>query len=417
MRKFISILFTLMLISIFIFQFTSCSNLKPSNLKANYHLKKANKYYSEEKYRKAIEEYEEALKFNPDLKVAYLYLGTSNAMMYKPGRDNEKNKMYAEKAKEYLLKAKEIDPENDKIDLALGDLFDKMGDFENAEKHYLAILEKNPDNPKTYYILANFYSKYGKDRLAISMYQKRIDLEPENPEGYLYLANFYQDRRMWDEAIANHYKRIFVMTDKTILDIQNEIEKLKADIEKVNKIKKVMEPVLKNKAITDIDGVPREEWITKKKEELKNLGSVKEIEAKIEEKKKELDVKIAENEKKMLDLDKETKKKLAVAYYTLGVVFWNKSYQTRPEFMGPKERDLVINKGLHVLEMSSKLDSTYPEPWAYISLLYREKLKVDKKNRDKYIAKAKKLIEKFNELRKRKLQSEQFVKELEKMDK
>ena len=417
MKKFASILFTLMLISIFIFNFTSCSKLKPSNLKANYHLKKANKYYSEEKYRKAIAEYEEALKFNPDLKVAYLYLGTSYAMMFKPGRDTEKNKMYAEKAKEYLLKAKEIDPENDKIDLALGDLFDKMGDFEGAEKHYLSILEKNPDNPKTYYILANFYSKYGKDKLAVSMYQKRIDLEPDNPEGYLYLANFYQDRRMWDEAIANHYKRIFVMTDKTILDIQNEIEQLKANIEKVNKIKKVMKPVLKNKAITDIDGIPREEWITQKNEELKNLGSIKEIEAKIEEKQKELESRITENEQKMLELDKDTKKKLAVAYYTLGVVFWNKSYQTRPEFMGPKERDIVINRGLHVLEMSSKLDSTYPEPWAYISLLYREKLKVDKNNRDKYLAKAKQLIEKFNTLRKRKLQSEEFVKELEKMDK
>ncbi len=314
--------------------FVGCEKLKVSNLKANYHLKNANKFYTDEKYRKAIEEYEIALQNNPNLLTARFYLGTSYAMVYKPGDETARNKDAAEKAKENLLAAynsTDANPGISKQDiiLALGDIFDKMRNFEEAEKYYKMVLDSDPKNAKAYYVLANFYSKYDKTDLSIDMFNRRIALDPGEPEGYYYLATFYQDKRNWDKAVENHLLRI------------QQMEKL-------------------------------------------NLPAEEKTEA------------------------------LAVANYTLGVVLWNKSYQTPLDVMSPADRMATVKQGLEALTKATELSPTYPEPWAYIGLLYREQAKVDTANEKQLLAKNDEMIKKFVELRKRKMASDEYMKSLEK---
>ena len=197
MKKNLILLCVLFIFVVFMLNFSGCGKIKASRLKANYYLKKANKYYAEEMYKWAAEEYEAALELNPDLKFVYAYLGTSYSSLYRPLKDNEKNKMYSEKAIEYLLKAKELEPENDKIIVALGDIYEKMGNIEQAEKYFREIVAKNPGDPNTYYLLANFYAKNGKPDSADRMYQKRIRLNPEDPDGYHYYVGFLQDQHRW----------------------------------------------------------------------------------------------------------------------------------------------------------------------------------------------------------------------------
>ena len=182
--------------------------LKITNLKANKHFKSGNKFYTEEKYKKAIAEYEAALQLNPNLKAAFYYLGSSYIMVYKPGDDSEKNKEFGIKATENLQKALELDPENKNIIQALGDINDKMRNFELAEKYYLQVQKFTPNDPASYYNLAGFYNNNAKYDKAIEMYEQRIALDPANPEGYLYLAGFFQNKRKWDDAIKNHEMRI-----------------------------------------------------------------------------------------------------------------------------------------------------------------------------------------------------------------
>jgi tetratricopeptide (TPR) repeat protein len=329
MKKFCSVLLILFVSTLIIAGFTACDKLKITNLKANKHFKTGNKFYSEEKYKKAIAEYEAALQLNPNLNAAFYYLGSSYIMVYKPGDDSDKNKEYGAKATEYLQKALELDAENKNIIQALGDINDKMRNFELAEKYYLQVQKFTPNDPASYYNLAGFYNNNAKYDKAIEMYEQRIALDPANPEGYLYLADFFQNKRKWDDAIKNHELRI---------------EKIGA---------------------------------------------------------------LQMDEKERTDL-------LAEAYYRLGVVCWNKSYQTPPDVMGSVERLQVVEQGFKALNKATELSPNFPDPWAYMGLLYRQKAIAEPLNAAKYTKESETMVSKFQELRKRKLATEQFIKDLAK---
>ena len=112
--------------------------------------------------------------------------------------------------------------------------------------------------------------------------------------------------------------------------------------------------------------------------------------------------------------EKEKNDLLADAYYRLGVVCWNKSYQTPPDVMGSVERLQVVDKGFEALKKSSELSPNFPDPWAYMKLLYLQKSIAEPLNKDKYDKEGEKMVQKFQELRKRKLATEQFMKDLTK---
>ena len=329
MKKLWSALLILSLTAVIVIGFTACDKLKITNLKANKHFKTGNKFYTEEKYKKAIAEYEAALQLNPNLKSAFYYLGSSYINVYKPGDDSEKNKEYGVKATEYLQKALAQSPQNKDIIQALGDINDKMRNFELAEKYYLEVQKFTPNDPASYYTLAGFYNNNRKYDKAVEMYEKRISLDPANPEGYLYLAGFFQDNRRWDDAIKNHEVRI----------------------QKINE--------------SNMD-------------------------------------------------EKEKNDLLADAYYRLGVVCWNKSYQTPPDVMSPGERLEVVAQGFEALKKSTDLSPNFPDPWAYMGLLYRQKVIAEPLKKAEYEKQADAMVQKFQELRKRKLASEQFIKDLSK---
>jgi tetratricopeptide (TPR) repeat protein len=179
-----------------LFAFSSCGKLKVSKLKSNYHFSKANQFYRDNKVRNAIAEYEAALKENPNLTEAYRFLGESYKNLYKPGGDSALNKEFAEKALQALKKAYEIEPANKDIIYSLGDMYDKMRNFEEAEKLYLRIIELEPTNMNNYYVVAEFYKRYVAEReelkaKAEDMYLRRIETDPENPQGYAYVASYY----------------------------------------------------------------------------------------------------------------------------------------------------------------------------------------------------------------------------------
>jgi tetratricopeptide (TPR) repeat protein len=204
----------------------SCEKLKISNLKANHHFTNANSKFTDGKFRLAIEEYEKALSFNPDLIQAYRFLGESYKSLYRPAVEDEKNLEIERNALEALTKAYEIDPTNKGIIHSLGDMYDKMRNFEEAEKLYLKILEMEPTNMGNYYVVAEFYKRYaggvveGEDedngektpfQKAEEMYLRRIETDPSNSQGYAYIAQFYENispEPEFDKGEFYHRKRI-----------------------------------------------------------------------------------------------------------------------------------------------------------------------------------------------------------------
>ncbi len=131
----------------------------------------------------------------------------------------------ADKALEALNKAYEINPMNKDIIYSIGDMYDKLRNFEKAEEMYLKIIDMEPTNMSNYYVVAEFYKRYaggqegeegateGKTpfQKAEEMYLRRIETDPENPQGYAYIAQFYegiQPRPEFEKANNFHEIRI-----------------------------------------------------------------------------------------------------------------------------------------------------------------------------------------------------------------
>ncbi len=204
---------------------SSCQKLNVNQLRANHHFTKANNHFTENQYRLAIEEYERALEYNPDLIQAYRFLGESYKSQYRAGDDSPDNLERAEKAIENLNLALEKEPTNIQIVHSLGDMYDRMQRFEDAEGMFLRVLELDPTNMENYYVVAGFYNRYaGEDenirKKAEEMYLRRIELDPQNHQGYAYAAQFYDNIRPvpdFDSAYAMHNMILEMKPDDALI--------------------------------------------------------------------------------------------------------------------------------------------------------------------------------------------------------
>jgi tetratricopeptide (TPR) repeat protein len=237
-RRFANTIPLIILVLAIIFTTSGCGKFI-GGLRANYYFAQANKSFTEGKYRDAIGGYEMALVHNPNLVEAYQYLGESYKSLYRgPAVDTPENKEKADKALIALNRAYEIDPFKKDVIFSLGDMYDRLRNFEEAEKLYLRILELEPTNMENYYVVAGFYKKYvpvrassapGQEAVAETegeggktafqkaeeMYLRRIELDPESPEGYAYAAQFYEDLRPpdFDKAYTFHLYRTKLTPD------------------------------------------------------------------------------------------------------------------------------------------------------------------------------------------------------------
>ena len=216
-QKRANVVLAILLAFVVIFALTGCEKLKVSNLRANYYFSQANRYFTDQMYRRAIADYEKALASNPGLTQAYRFLGESYKNLYKPGDASADNKEKAEKALAAMNKAYEIEPNNKEVIYSLGDMYDKMRKFDEAEKMYLRILELEPGNMGNYYVVAEFYKRYVNDKPEVkakaeSMYLKRIEADPENPQGYAYMANYFESQ----DPTPENYDRANEYWDKSI---------------------------------------------------------------------------------------------------------------------------------------------------------------------------------------------------------
>ena len=336
---------------VFLFSTTSCQKLSVNNLKGNYYFSRANHQFTEGLYRLAIEEYERALTYNPELTDAYRFLGESYKQLFKPGVEDEVNAERAQKALEALQKAYEINPNSREVIYSLGDMYDKLRDFKEAEKLYLKIIEMDPTNMGNYYVAAEFYKRYAGDQtpdkkpgdddqagegepeeeklLAVGgktpfakaeeMYLRRIETDPENDQGYSYIAQFYENMQPvpeFDRAFEYHIKR------------------------------------------TQMNPESAEAWLS------------------------------------------------------VGVNRWSKTYRLQNE-LSRNERLAIARSAEEYLTKAKDLDPSYPEPYSWLSVLYRSVLaKIDPDRARRYEELADRYLERFQEARKREAEKKAMEEEL-----
>jgi len=230
-------------------------------LKAKKAFKEANVFYQQQDYRRAAARYEEAVKSDPNLTVAYFYLGNSYDNLYKPARageaendallqkaienykiaaDRETDPKMKKLSLEYLVSAYgaeklnqpemaeplinrmiEIDPSDPANYFALAKLYEDGGRYDEAEAILNKARDAKPDDPAVYMQLAGFYNRQGEFDKTIESLQARAEKEPTNPEAHYTIATFYWDKayrdfRLNDQQKADYAKSGLVAIDKAI---------------------------------------------------------------------------------------------------------------------------------------------------------------------------------------------------------
>ena len=178
-----------------------------AKLQSKSAFKDGNKDYKEENYKKAILNYEKAVRLDPALAEGWFYLGSSHQALYRPGKEGAENQAHLEAAVENYKKSLEVNKAADerlkKVKLntlaALTSIYadDPYRDFEEANRYAEQLVQENSNDAKNLYAKANLYEKFNKVDEAERTYKHVAELNPNDPKACGALAAFY-NKPLWE---------------------------------------------------------------------------------------------------------------------------------------------------------------------------------------------------------------------------
>jgi len=130
------------------------SSLGCDKLRARDQLNKGVKAYKDNHYEEAIDHFQEAVRLDPALINARMYLATAFVSQYIPGVDSPDNVRTAQQAIDEYQKVIDANPSREqKVNSAKGIayLYLNMKKWEDAKKYYRMASEVDPNDPEPYY--------------------------------------------------------------------------------------------------------------------------------------------------------------------------------------------------------------------------------------------------------------------------
>ncbi|MEW5984001.1 MAG: tetratricopeptide repeat protein [Acidobacteriota bacterium] len=293
----------------------ACSQV--GKLQGKKAFREANTLYTQQEYKRAAEKYEEAVAADPELSVAYFYLGNSYDNLYKPSRrgeadndayltkaienygkaaDKEQDPKLRRLALEYLVAAYgpdkmndptqaepivqrmiELDPQEPSNYFALAKIYEDMGEYEKAEQVLLDAKKARPNDANVYLQLAGFFNRQEEFDKTIEALQERARVEPNNPEAFYTIATYYWDKAYRDFRLKEADKKDYVLkgideVDKALqiksdymdaLTYKNLLLRLQANLEK--------DPAKQQALIKEADRL-RDQALELKKRKVAGLG-------------------------------------------------------------------------------------------------------------------------------------------------
>lgn len=178
-----------------------------ARVQAKAAFKDGNKFYKEENFRKAIEEYDKAIRLEPNMAEAHFYLASSHQALYRPGKEVAENKEHLDKAIEHYQLSLEVNkdhtPNLKKVKTnalaALTGIYSEAPyqDYDKALGYAKKLVDENPNDSRNLYAMANLYEKFDKVPQAEEMYKKVVETNPQDAKACGALAAFY-NKPLWD---------------------------------------------------------------------------------------------------------------------------------------------------------------------------------------------------------------------------
>ncbi len=122
-----------------------------NRLKARDHLNKGVNAFRNAQFQPAIMHFKEAVRLDPSLLNARLYLATAYAQQYVPGADSEENKKIAQQAIDGFQDVLKMDPRNTTAIASIAQMYYFMKEFDKAKEYNRRRIEIEPNNPEPYY--------------------------------------------------------------------------------------------------------------------------------------------------------------------------------------------------------------------------------------------------------------------------
>jgi tetratricopeptide (TPR) repeat protein len=122
-----------------------------SRLKARDHLNKGVQDFRNAQFQAAIMHFKEAVRLDPSLLNARLYLATAYAQQYVPGADSEDNKKVAQQAIDAFQDVLKVDPNNVTAIASIAQIYYFMKEFDKAKEYNRRRIQVEPNNPEPYY--------------------------------------------------------------------------------------------------------------------------------------------------------------------------------------------------------------------------------------------------------------------------
>ncbi len=159
-------------------------------------------------YRKAIEQFQQAIELDPAYALAYTGLADSYTGLGDAGLSAIPPKEAFSKANVAVKRALEIDDALAEAHTSLGHL--KMHDFDwtGAEREYKRAIELNPNYATTYHMCGFHYSLMERHAEAITTLKRALELDPVSLGINTDLGVIFYFARRYDQAIAQYRKTL-----------------------------------------------------------------------------------------------------------------------------------------------------------------------------------------------------------------
>jgi tetratricopeptide (TPR) repeat protein len=154
---------------------------------------------------KALADFSEAIRLNPDNWVAY---SDRKAVYAKQG---EYDKEIAD-----IKEAIRLQPDNDTMHRVLAQAYESKKDYDRAIAVLDRLLQKKPDSYDTYNTRSRLYLKVEEYEAAIRDTNEMIRLKPNAAQGYSHRALVYTLKKDFDHAIADLTQAIRLDPDDTV---------------------------------------------------------------------------------------------------------------------------------------------------------------------------------------------------------
>lgn len=185
---------------------TSCAKLQ-----ARDNLNKGVRAFRDAHYENAVDFFKEAIRLDPGLTNAELYLATAYAQQFIPGAASEENQKNADLAIETFENVLKRDPVNVTAIGGLASIYQNTNQFQRAREFYLKNAQLEPTNPVPFYAVGsvNWIMVFNKNNPPPPEEQKQLIEEGlANLDKALAINPTYEDAMTYKNLLYREKARL-----------------------------------------------------------------------------------------------------------------------------------------------------------------------------------------------------------------